>query len=268
MARVRLTRIMLVAAAIEAVGFAANAAITSATESSENDFLRWSLPAVVAVAVAMAQAGADAGRGPEPADRRGRARRGTPLAVAILVVLMVIGAGGLAVAAGARYAAGWLTANQEPVADRLVEPVSGTVGPVTVEVLAVRDTRDFTLVTVESTNTGGQTVELFLGTYCVLSSPGGTTLQADPLPFRSPPRLTVPGGASRQREQIVFVGHLERTAESATLAFSRAFVMGPPLDALTIGLTLGYEPVTSGATGPPGEPGDVGSPALPPGARA
>lgn len=272
MARVRLTRIMLVAAAIELVGFAANAAITSLTDDSENDLVRWSLPALVAVGVAMAQAGADAGRGREPPERAGRRGRGTSLAVAIVVVVLVVGAGGLAVAVGARYAAGWLTGNQDPVAERLAEPASGSTGPVTVEVVAVQDTRDFTVVTVESTNTGVETVELFLGSDCVLSVPGGSMLHADGLPFRSPPRLTVPGGATRQREQIVFVGHIGRGAETATLAFSRVWQLGPPLGTLTVDLSLEYQPVTTTAAGAirqhDARAPDVRPPALAPDAAA
>ena len=239
MARVRLTRVMLVAGAIEAVGLLANAAITYFSTNTTNSLLRWILPALVALGVAMAQAGADTQDG----DRAGRpprraGHRGTPAAVAILVVLLVVGAGGLAVAAGVRYAVGWVTGKEEMLHERLATaPVSGSAGPITADVVALTETRHFTRAMVELTNAAEFPASVPLYRNCILTAPGINPLQADA--FRSPWADQLAGHATRQPGTIVFSGHLPDDAPVATLSCAHVLVFGPAqAGSLTVELPL------------------------------
>jgi len=190
--------------------------------------VRWivSQTAVVVVAMVMTGAGAVAAREPAPADAGATPpRRGQPGSrwsgpAIVLVVLLVVGVGGFAATKGIRSVVDYSTGKQTGT-DRLVSQVTKTAAGLTLTVVKVDDTSDFTRVelTVRN-NTSSTSIDLPLFGFCVLSAADGTTLQADE--GKSQWAATVAPGAF-QRGTITFPGHLPAAATRATLSFSHVF---------------------------------------------
>ncbi len=154
--------------------------------------------------------------------------RGTRLPVALLTALLVIGAGGLAVTEGIRYAVGYISGN-ETGTERLVQPASATARGVAVTVQSVTYTAHFTRLDVAARNLSRETLSLPLYGYCNFTGSDGTTLGADP--FRSHWSDTLPPGVL-QRGVIVFNGHLDPSILEASFSFTQIF--GPSGGSITI----------------------------------
>ena len=233
MRRIRLTTALLVAAAIQLVALAGNALATFLTDQL-GGVLRWVLPALVTVLIAVVQAliqfltTDDRRSAPEPGlphtaqpPPGSRSSRGLAAPAAFLVVLLVIGGGGIAVAAGVRYAVGYVT-GKETGTPRLAGPQVARAGGLNLRIEDVEHTPHFTRVELVGQNRGSATVTLPLFGNCVLSDDEGATLEADP--FRSDWADSLAPG-TRRRGVIIFPGHL--TAASTTASFSCATVFGP-----------------------------------------
>jgi hypothetical protein len=246
---VRLGRVLLIAAVIEAIGLVANASTSFLTDKASGA-LRWILPPVIAIVAAMGKAAVDVsssepaqqsapipagpamGRAPVPypsappatygAPRPPVRRRRTPAIIAVLVLLALCGGGGFAVTGGVRFLVGWATGNESGT-DRLAQQASGQGSGVTLTVRHVVYTSHYTRVDVLVQNGSQDSVSLPLFGNCVLTGSEGTTLQADP--DRSRWATTIPPGAS-QSGTLVFGGTLPDSAQSASLSFSHVFVLG------------------------------------------
>jgi hypothetical protein len=182
----------------------------------------------VAMLTALIQAYASAPatpRAPEPGPalpdaaryRRYGARepRGTPLALALVIGLLALGGGGWAITEGVRLGVGYVTGN-EPGTDRLVQPVDGTVGGLTLKVENVWHTWHFTRVRVAADNNSASSLSLPLFGYCHFTGQDGTTLEADA--FRSRWSTELPPGVL-QRGAITFKGHIPDAVRQASLSF-------------------------------------------------
>lgn len=234
--RVRLTRVILIAAAVDAVGLLGNAIATLVGDQA-GSLQRWIAPHVISILTAVITALIEATGSKEPAPAAAPAtsttaapprRRGTPAAAAILVVLLVVGVGGFAVTAGVQYATGYFT-GKESGQDRLVKPVSKSGSGVTLTVEKVTHTRHFTRVELTARNTSRSALTLPLFGNCTFTAADGTTLEADA--FRSQWSETLAPGAL-QRGTITFPDHLPAAATKASLSFSHIF--GPGAGSITV----------------------------------
>jgi len=151
-----------------------------------------------------------------------RRRRGTSITVVLLVMVLVLGVGGLAVAWVGRYAVGWVTGN-ETGTSVLVDPRSSTSKHVTLDVLHIEETEHFTRVTAVATNGLANQISLRRFMNCTLTADSGTTLQADG--FKGDWVEEV-GPGEKHQGVIVFPGHLDAAADTATLAFASIWEFG------------------------------------------
>jgi hypothetical protein len=230
-----LAPILIVAGLGQGIALLGNGLVTFAT-SLNNGFLRWVLPNVILVAVAMVIAlvghfgtPVEAAE-PTVVDGSPKVRaRTTPAMASVLVLILVLGVGGLAVTAGARYATAYFTGKEHGV-DRLAVPASATVGGVTVRVNHVWYTAHFTRVEATVDNGTKRPVSLPLYGFCSFIGRDGTTLEADD--FKSQWTTDVAASA-RQRGTITFGGKLPDDVRSATLAFT----FGPDQPTVDVKLT-------------------------------
>jgi hypothetical protein len=137
----------------------------------------------------------------------------------LLIAFLVLGVGGFGVAAGVRYAVGYITGN-EPGTDRLVKPARASEHGLTLTVVSVTYTAHFTRVGLDADNATDTALSLPLFGNCVLNGADRTTLEADPSRSRWNPTLA-PG--SRQRGTIVFKAHLPDSVTRASLRFAHVF---------------------------------------------
>jgi hypothetical protein len=213
-----------------AIVLLANVAVSLAIDS--NGLGRWLIvPAVGAGAAAIAVLLA----GPEPeltpieqaivgvAPRRAWSLPPLPsmsLASALAVSLIVVGGGGLAATMVARYGMAWVTGNEHGP-NRLVSPVSSSVGGLTLTVRRIEQTPHFTRVTVTITNRSPAQVSLPIdGGNCELIAGDGTASQAQA--FRSEWQESLEQGTVRTGV-VVFGGHLPSDAKRARIAFGHLF---------------------------------------------
>jgi hypothetical protein len=226
--RVRMGRVILLAAVVSVLGWSVTSAFTYIADRAVG-LPAWLLAPAAAVAASTVQATFQAMTAPAPetAESRPDATRtgGATPAVAILTVLLLVGVGGYAATVGIRYAVGWLTGNEDQVGqERLVTPPtpSGTSGRVTVTVNSIVNTAHFTRVELTVDNQEPESATLSLYRNCVLTG-GGVTLQADP--FKSGWPEDVPPN-STQQGHVIFSGHLPDAADPAQFSFLRVFVFG------------------------------------------
>lgn len=219
--RPRIWVAMVWASAIEVVSVLVNALVTLAGAHSIG-LLRWFLPIAGAVLFGVAQVLIESTRrrGPAvaaPHDRRGAAPA-TRWLVAVLV-LVVIGALGLAVTAGARFATGWVTGKEvgQPV---LAKPATARAGELTVTVTSVELTRHFTRVVAEVENEGEDTLTVPVFNNISLTAASKDTLQADA--SRSRWTDSVAPGVD-QRGTLVFPGHLPEGTSRASLSIATVY---------------------------------------------
>lgn len=216
---------MAITGVLQVLHLGLNSLLTLVTDLADGP-TRWivSQTAVVVIAMVMTGAGAVAERRPAQSDGDTAADRRAPVGrsglVVALVVLLVVGVGGFAVTKGIRAAVDYTTGKQTG-SDRLVSEVTKKAAGLTLTVLEVEDTSDFTRVEVTVRNTSSVTsIGLPLFNNCVLSAADGTTLQADE--SKSQWTDSVAPGAF-QRGVITFPGHLPKTATRASLSFSHVF---------------------------------------------
>lgn len=232
--RVRVGRVVLVAAGVALIGWMIPALITFIAGKSVG-LPAWLAAPGAAVLTAMAQSLFETvvNRAPEqppqpapgwPAPPPPRPR-GVPAGVAILIILLVVGVGGYGATVGIRYGVGWITGNEDPIGqDRLVSspPPSDTSGRVRATVTSIVDTRHFTRVALTVTNGEDKPATIALFHNCSLTA-GGVTLEPDP--FRSRWTETVPP-ESTQQGHLVFPGHLPGSATTAQFSINMVFVFG------------------------------------------
>jgi len=170
----------------------------------------------------------------------------TSLAAALAIMLLVCGGGGLAVAYGAQWAAGKVTAlfadltgesKDDPGVERLAAQVSETKGVLTITVKSVQVNDRATVIDLSATNAGDESITLTRG-FCQLGVPGKPTLKPDQ--FNGSWGDGVVPSHGEHNGTIIFDGRLEPETKQVTLAFTQIFVMGPggPRDiAVKIALT-------------------------------
>lgn len=221
-----LAKALVLAGVVQVIGLVGNA-LGTFFSSLGTAWLRWLLPNVLSVAIAMAGAlvtklvessepTEQPVAGPTPVARS----RGGPSLAGLLAVVLALGAGGLAVTAGVRYAAGYFSGVEDGV-DRLVgSPPTGGNRNVRLAVNHVFETDHFTRVDVTVVNRGQQTQSLPLFGWCSLVGSDGVALEADS--FKSQWTEQVAPGVL-QRGTITFPGHLAPDVSSATLNFTFGF---------------------------------------------
>jgi pSer/pThr/pTyr-binding forkhead associated (FHA) protein len=217
---------VVVTGVLEILHLGLNSLLTFVTDLASGP-ARWiiSQAAVVVIAMVMTGASGIAERKParpedDTAPQRAGRRTGRSGLAAVLVVLLVVGAGGFAVTKGIQAAVDYTTGKQTGT-DRLVREVTKSAVGLTLTVVKVEDTSNFTRVELTVRNTtSATTLVLPLFNNCVFTAADGTTLQADT--FKSQWSDSIAPGAF-QRGTITFPGHLPDTATRASLTFAHVF---------------------------------------------
>lgn len=157
----------------------------------------------------------DHGPGRRPAPRR-------PLGVTVLLTLLLLGGGGWLVTAGASYAVGYFSGNENGV-QRLENPVLAEAQGVRVTILGVQSTAHFTRVEILVNNGTSSSISLPLFQNAMLSGPDGATFDADS--FRSNWQPQIPPGGQR-RGTLNFESQLPEDSTIVSLSFATVFVQG------------------------------------------
>jgi hypothetical protein len=226
--RIAVGKVLLVAALCYLVGLAVNVGASFLTRWTGE--ASWLAAPIVGLVGAMLTALIDAYSSSDRETRRQPVpvgidqprlpeRGGTPLPVVILVAMIVIGAGGLGLTLGVRYAVGYITGNESGV-ERLRRPASASVSGLSLTVQNVIYTDHFTTVGLQADNATGDTVVLPLFMNCLFRGADGTTLEADAFRSRWSEQV-VPG--SVQRGTITFSGHLPNSVLRASLSFATIY---------------------------------------------
>jgi hypothetical protein len=243
--KVPVGKTLLIAAACSLIPLIGNVAASFVTEwtGAKSWLVVPAVGVVVAMVTALVQAYGSAGKpvSRSPAPYAGQqptaggyrrygpqAQRGTPLALALLIAFLVLGVGGFGVAAGVRYAVGYITGNESGT-DRLVKPATASANGLRLTVVSVTYTAHFTRVGLQADNETDNAVSLPLFGNCVLAGDDRTTLEADS--FRSRWSTTLAPGI-RQSGTITFKGHLPDSVTRASLSFAQIF--GPGGGSITV----------------------------------
>jgi len=150
------------------------------------------------------------------------APRSRPLIVTALVTLLLLGGGGWLLAAGASYAVGYFSGNEEGT-QRLARQVVTEAEGVTVTILGVQGTAHFTRVEIHVRNGTSNSMSLPLFHNAILTGPDGTTFDADA--FRSSWQPEIPPGGQR-KGTINFESQLPDTGGTVSLSFVTVFIQG------------------------------------------
>ena len=150
------------------------------------------------------------------------APRSRPLIVTALVTLLLLGGGGWLLAAGASYAVGYFSGNEEGT-QRLAQQVVTEAQGVTVTVLGVQSTAHFTRVEIHVRNGTSNSMSLPLFHNAILTGPDGTTFDADA--FRSSWQPEIPPGGQR-KGTINFESQLPESGGTVSLSFVTVFMQG------------------------------------------
>jgi hypothetical protein len=148
--------------------------------------------------------------------------RSRPLIATVLVTLLLLGGGGWLLAAGASYAVGYFSGNEEGT-QRLARQVVAEAQGVTVTVLGVQSTAHFTRVEIHVRNGTGSSMSLPLFHNAILTGPDGTTFDADA--FRSSWQPEIPPGGQR-KGTINFESQLPDAGGTVSLSFVTVFMQG------------------------------------------
>ncbi|WP_202869300.1 hypothetical protein, partial [Kribbella antibiotica] len=206
--QVRLARVLAIAGAMLAVGLVINLIATFLADGP-GGMLRWLIAPTVALLGAMTFAVFDA---VSPTERQS-SRLDVSVIVAIGAVLAGVGIGGFAITAGAEYAAGYLSGNEQGE-DRLIKPVGKTTTGLAVTIDNVTNTSHFTRVRLTITNNGKDTVSLPLDGNATFTSAEGNSIRADSSRSDWPEKFAV---GQVVKGTIVFKGHLPQGQKAATL---------------------------------------------------
>jgi len=150
------------------------------------------------------------------------APRSRPLIVTALVTLLLLGGGGWLLAAGASYAVGYFSGNEEGT-QRLARQVVTEAEGVTVTILGVQGTAHFTRVEIHVRNGTSNSMSLPLFHNAILTGPDGTTFDADA--FRSSWQPEIPPGGQR-KGTINFESQLPESGGTVSLSFVTVFMQG------------------------------------------
>lgn len=124
---------------------------------------------------------------------------------------------------GVRFISGYVTGNEDGV-ERLIGPAEVTASGLRMTVTSVKQTPHFTRVELVVQSSISHSLEVMLhGGNCLLSSPDGTTIEADD--GRSRWSSGIPPGATR-RGTVTFQEHLPNTQTTASLSFNHIFGSG------------------------------------------
>ncbi|ABK02448.1 FHA domain containing protein [Arthrobacter sp. FB24] len=150
------------------------------------------------------------------------APRSRPVIATVLVTLLLLGGGGWLLAAGASYAVGYFSGNEEGT-QRLARQVVTETQGVTVTVLGIQSTAHFTRVEIHVRNGTGSSMSLPLFHNAVLTGPDGTTFDADS--FRSSWQPEIPPGGQR-KGTVNFESQLPESGGTVSLSFVTVFMQG------------------------------------------
>lgn len=150
------------------------------------------------------------------------APRSRPVIATVLVTLLLLGGGGWLLAAGASYAVGYFSGNEEGT-QRLARQVVTEAQGVTVTVLGIQSTAHFTRVEIHVRNGTSSSMSLPLFHNAILIAPDGTTFDADS--FRSSWQPEIPPGGQR-KGTINFESQLPDTGGTVSLSFVTVFMQG------------------------------------------
>ncbi|WP_104176271.1 FHA domain-containing protein [Arthrobacter sp. Y81] len=156
---------------------------------------------------------------PAEAPPRSRSR---PVIATVLVTLLLLGGGGWLLAAGASYAVGYFSGNEEGT-QRLARQVVTEAQGVTVTVLGIQSTAHFTRVEIHVRNGTTSSMSLPLFHNAILTGPDGTTFDADS--FRSTWQPDIPPGGQR-KGTINFENQLPESGGTVSLSFVTVFMQG------------------------------------------
>ncbi len=219
---------ILFAAGINILGLAGNAATSFLTELTPT--WSWFITPVVGLVVAViTEVIGHYRKSPEPAPRPRPGgppppppRRGAPLVATVLATVILLGGGTWLITAGVSYAVGFFSGNEAGV-QRLEMQTTREVQGVSVTVLGVTSTTNFTRVEILMRNGTDATISVPLFQNCSLTSDDGTTLDADT--FRSSWGTDIAAGS--QRKGIInFPGQVAKEGGSYALHFSTIFAQG------------------------------------------
>ncbi|MBT2534577.1 FHA domain-containing protein [Arthrobacter sp. ISL-69] len=165
----------------------------------------------------------DAGAAHPSAPSEAPTRKGSrPVVATVLVTLLLLGGGGWLLAAGASYAVGYFSGNEDGT-QRLARQVVTEAEGVTVTVLGIQSTAHFTRVEIHVRNGTTSSMSLPLFHNAILTSPDGTTFDADS--FRSTWQPDIPPGGQR-KGTINFENQLPESGGTVSLSFVTVFMQG------------------------------------------
>ncbi len=150
------------------------------------------------------------------------APRSLPAIATVLAILLLLGGGGWLLAAGASYAVGYFSGNEDGT-QRLARQVVTEAQGVTVTVLGIQSTAHFTRVEIHVRNGTTSSMSLPLFHNAILTGPDGTTFDADA--FRSTWQPDIPPGGQR-KGTINFENQLPESGERCRSASSRCSSRG------------------------------------------
>ena len=150
------------------------------------------------------------------------APRSLPAVATVLAIMLLLGGGGWLLAAGASYAVGYFSGNEEGT-QRLARQVAIDAQGVTVTVLGIESTAHFTRVEIHVRNGTSSSMSLPLFHNAILTGPDGTTFDADS--FRSTWQPDIPPGGQR-KGTINFENQLPESGGTVSLSFVTVFMQG------------------------------------------
>ena len=148
--------------------------------------------------------------------------RSLPAIATVLAILLLLGGGGWLLAAGASYAVGYFSGNEDGT-QRLARQVATEAQGVTVTILGIQSTAHFTRVEIHVLNGTSSSMSLPLFHNAILTGPDGTTFDADS--FRSTWQPDIPPGGQR-KGTINFENQLPESGGTVSLSFVTVFVQG------------------------------------------
>jgi hypothetical protein len=151
--------------------------------------------------------------------QRRNEQHGKPLAEVLLIAVLVLGLGGWVVTEAVRQGVESITGNA-PGTERLIRPVTGHDGGLSLTVESVKRSADFISVSLVARNETSSSVRLPLFSNCTFRSSDGTALEAPPFQSQWVENVA-PGGP--QDGTVIFVGHLPNSARQASLSFDTIY---------------------------------------------
>jgi hypothetical protein len=156
-------------------------------------------------------------------------QHGKPLAEVLLIAVLVLGLGGWVVTEAVRQGVESITGNA-PGTERLIRPVTGHAGGLSLTVESVKRSADYISVRLAARNETGSPLTLPSDGTTVFVGTDGTSLTA--FPFLGDWSETV-APVGTQRGTVVFMGHLSDSIKRASLTFTTIYGSPGP-DSITV----------------------------------